>query len=193
MLRRPIRDEKATIGDKYDKSVRRLWLGHSRPKAVLTGSCGLLRPSRGALGGRSGGPWALQGDQNITKITWPKKVNFQTPKCRVFRRRGVPLRGPKIVQNGANFVQNGSKLRVLGAMLAQVGLKLGVMKAMLGSNWEVWGASWAILVPYWGLVGHKMATRPQDGRKGGPQGGAVHQMGCRTTRVTEPPVPLLNN
>ena len=74
---------------------------------------------------------------------------------------------------------------IFGGSWAQVGGHGG----NVGSNWEVWGASWAVLAPYWGLVGQKMATRPQDGRKGGPQGGAVHQMGRESMRVTEPPVP----
>ena len=79
--------------------------------------------------------------------------------------------GPKVVQNGAKFVQDGSKLEVLGAMLTQVVPKLGVAGSMLPQVGRFGGACWAMLARYWGLVGQGMATRPQDGRKGGPREG----------------------
>ena len=90
----------------------------------MGGSWGLLRPS-GSLLGRSwrplGASWGalggvlgplgrllkrLKGDQNITKITYPKKVNFQTPKRRIILRYGGGVGTPKSTQIGSKTTTN---------------------------------------------------------------------------------------
>ncbi len=57
----------------------------------------LLGPSWGALGGLWG---RLRGDPNATKITCPKKVNFQTPKRRVPLQHGRVFGRPKSTKIG---------------------------------------------------------------------------------------------
>ena len=97
------------------------------PEAFLAGSCGLLRPSWGLLGrswrplgaslGALGGVWGplgrllghLRGDPNVTKITCPKKINFQTLKCRILLGNGVQLGTPKSTKIGPKTSQNLSR------------------------------------------------------------------------------------
>ena len=67
-----------------------------KPSGVLLGpswsllgrSWGPLGASWGTLGGLLG---RLRGDPNATKITCPKKVNFQTPKRRILLQHGGAL------------------------------------------------------------------------------------------------------
>ena len=125
-------------------------------RALLAGSWGLLRRSW-SLPGRSWGPlgasWGalggvlgplgrllgrLRGDQNVTKITCQKKVNFQTPKRRVALAYGAPFWHPKSTKIGPKTHQN---LRRFS------GAKKLLFKSVLEPSWADLGAFWR---PSWG-------------------------------------------
>ena len=103
---------------------------------------GRLGVSLGTLGGVLG-PLGrllgrLRGDQNVTKITCPKKVNFQTPKRRVDLRYGGGVGRPKSTKMGSktsgNLRQFSRAKKVLSKRLLEPSW------ADLGAFWE---ASWA--------------------------------------------------
>ena len=118
---------------------------------LLTGSWGLLRPSwsllehswmplgasLGTLGGVLG-PLGrllarLGGAQNITDITCPKKINFQTPKCRILRGYGGGFGKPKSIKNGPKTSQNLRRFSRAKKLL---------FKSLLEPAWADLGAFW---------------------------------------------------
>ena len=122
----------------------------------LWASCGLLRPSWSLLGrswrplgaslGALGGVWGplgrllghLRGDPNVTKITCPKKINFQTLKCRIGLGNGVQLGTPKSTKIGPKTGQ------ILRRFLRA---KKWLFNSVLEPSWVDLGPFWR---PSWG-------------------------------------------
>ena len=110
----------------------RSWRPHGASWSALGGMLGPL----GRLLGRLRGD---RGDQNETKITCQKKIDFQTPKRRILLQHGGRFGRPKSTKIGAKT--NPNLRRFLTA-------KKLLFKSLLEPSWADLGAFWR---PSWGL------------------------------------------
>ena len=108
------------------------------PGALLAASWSLFGRSWGALGASWAPLGRLGGDQNMTTITWPKKVNFQTPQRRILLRYGRGFGRSKSTKIGAKTSQNLRRFSRAKKLL---------FKSLLEPSWADLGAFWR---PSWG-------------------------------------------
>ena len=103
------------------------------PGALLAASWSLFGRSWGALGASWAPLGRLGGDQNMTTITWPKKVNFQTPQRRILLRYGGGFGRSKSTQIGAKTRQNLRRFSRAKKLL---------VKSVLEPSWADLGSFW---------------------------------------------------